>query len=144
MYYECSWSGEIGATVATVGRDIAAAELDVLGALWRVGSGTVRDVLAQLQRDGRQLAYTTVLTLLGRLERKGYVSRARKDSPAHVYRPRISRDRVTADRLGALVKLADGHAAPLILQLIESHKLSASDIRQLRELLTQLEAEAQE
>ena len=129
--------------MAGVGRDIPAAELDVLGALWRVGSGTVRDVLEELRREGRHLAYTTVLTLLGRLDRKGYVARSKKDSPAHVYRPRISRERVTADRLGTLVKqLAEGQAAPLILQLVQAHKLSPSDIRRLRELLTQLEAEA--
>ena len=122
------------------GRDIPAAELDVLSALWRVGSGTVREVLEELRQEGRQLAYTTVLTLLGRLERKGYVTRSRKDSPAHVYRPRISRERVTADRLGTLVRLAEGQAAPLVLQLVQAHRLSAHDIRQLRELLDKLES----
>ena len=122
------------------GRDIPAAELDVLSTLWRLGSGTVRDVLDELRQGGRHLAYTTVLTLLARLERKGYVGRSRKDSPAHVYRPRISRERVTADRLGTLVRLAEGQAAPLVLQLVQAHQLSTDDIRQLRELLDKLEA----
>ena len=128
--------------MTSAGRDIPAAELDVLSALWRLGNGTVRDVLDELRQEGRELAYTTVLTLMGRLERKGYVARSRKDSPAHVYRPRISRERVTADRLGTLVhRLSEGQAAPLILQLVQSHKLSTDDIRQLRELLDQLEAD---
>ena len=128
--------------MTSAGRDIPAAELDVLSALWRLGNGTVRDVLDELRHEGRELAYTTVLTLMGRLERKGYVARSRKDSPAHVYRPRISRERVTADRLGTLVhRLSEGQAAPLILQLVQSHKLSTDDIRQLRELLDQLEAD---
>ena len=121
------------------GRDIPSAELDVLSALWRLGSGTVRDVMEELRQEGRHLAYTTVLTLLGRLERKDYVARSRKDSPAHVYRPRISRARVTADRLGTLVRLAEGQAAPLVLQLVQAHELSADDVRQLRELLDKLE-----
>ena len=128
--------------MAGTGRDIATAELEVLRALWRSGSGTVRDVLEELHREGRRLAYTTVLTLLGRLERKGHVTRGKKDGLAHVYRPRIARERVTADRLGTLVaQLGEGEAAPLILQLVQAHKLSATDIRQLRELLDRLEAE---
>jgi BlaI family penicillinase repressor len=125
------------------GRDIPAAEMDVLRALWRLESGTVREVMDELRRRGRRLAYTTVLTLVGRLERKGYVTRGRKESLADVYRPRISRQRVTADRLDALVEqLGDGEAAPLVLQLVQAHKLSFDDIRHLRELLGRLEEEA--
>lgn len=128
--------------MANAGRDIAAAELEVLGSLWRLGSGTVRGVLDELKRRGRNPAYTTVLTLIGRLERKGHVTRSRKDGLAHVYRPKTSRERVTADRLGTLVRhLTSGDAAPLILQLVQAHKLSSDDIRQLRELLTELEEE---
>ena len=130
--------------MAGAGRDIAAAELEVLGALWRLGSGTVRDVLEELKRQGRRLAYTTVLTLLARLEKKGYV-RTNKDSHAHVYRPRISRERVAADRLSTMVHLlGDGQAKPLILQLVAANKLSPDDLRQLRELLARLETEARE
>jgi len=130
----------VGEVVATAGGNIAAAEMDVLGSLWRLGSGTVRDVQEDLDQQGRRLAYTTVLTLLGRLERKGYVARNKKEAPAHVYRPRISRDRVMATRLGTMVKqLGDGEAAPLIMQLVQAHKLSADDIRQLRGLLADLE-----
>jgi predicted transcriptional regulator len=114
--------------------------MNVLGALWRLKSGTVRDVLDELARQGRRLAYTTVLTLLGRLERKGCVTRTKSDGLAHVYRPRVSRERVMAARLGTMVKqLGDGEAAPLIMQLVQAHKLSSDDIRQLRQVLTALE-----
>ena len=124
------------------GRDIPSAELEVLGALWRLGSGTVREVREALRRTGRRLAYTTVLTLLGRLERRGYVH-STKATLAHVYRPRITRERVTADRLGALVKqMGPGQAPSLILKLVEAQHLSAEDIRELRDLLTELEGEA--
>jgi predicted transcriptional regulator len=123
------------------GSDIPAAELEVLGSLWRLGSATVREVLEDLREQGRSLAYTTVLTLLGRLESRGYVLCSRK-SAAHVYRPRISRKKVVADRLGSLVRqLGEGEATPLILQLVESHKLSKRDLQQLRRLLDRLEAE---
>jgi predicted transcriptional regulator len=123
------------------GSDIPAAELEVLAALWRAGDGTVRDVQADLERHGRELAYNTVQTLLSRLEERGYV-RARRGRRAHLYQPRISRESVLADRLGTLVRqLGEGEATPLILQLVQAHKLSADDIRQLRELLGQLESE---
>ncbi len=123
------------------GRDIPAAELEVMGILWRRGRGTVRDVLEDLRKQGRRLAYTTVLTLLGRLEKRGYVQK-KSDRQAHLWRPRISKERVTADRVGSLVEnLGGGQALPLILRLVESQKLSGDDIRQLRELLTQLEEE---
>ena len=129
--------------MAAVSREIPAAEMDVLRALWRLQSGTVREAMDELRRRGRRLAYTTVLTLLGRLERKGCVVRTKKEGLADVYRPRITRERVTADRLGALVEqLADGQALPLVLQLVQAHKLSSDDIRHLRQLLARLEEEA--
>jgi predicted transcriptional regulator len=124
-------------------REIPAAEIDVLRALWRLKTGTVREVMDELAARNRRLAYTTVLTLLGRLERKACVVRVKKEGLADVYRPRITRQRVTADRLGALVEqLGDGQALPLVLQLVQAHKLSASDIKHLRKLLVRLEEES--
>lgn len=131
--------------MARAGGDISRAEMGVLSSLWRLGSATVRDVLDDLATQRRHLAYTTVLTLLGRLERKGYVTRDKGDSLAHIYRPKITRDRVMAARLGTMVdQLGDGEAAPLIMQLVQAHKLSTDDIRQLRELLHELERTPQE
>ncbi len=124
------------------GRDIPTSELEVLSSLWRLHRGTVREVLEDLQKQGRRLAYTTVLTLLGRLERRGYVQSLR-DSQAHVYQPRISREQVLSDRLGTLARhLQGGETIPLILKLVEAQKLSASDLRELRKLLRDLESEA--
>jgi predicted transcriptional regulator len=123
------------------GRDIPAAELEVLAVLWRLGKGTVRDVQAALGAGGRRLAYTTVLTLLGRLEERG-CARALRESPAHIYEPLVSRDAVAADRLGALVEqVGEGRAMPLILRLVETGDLTRGDIKELRRLLARLEAE---
>ena len=125
------------------GRDIPAAELEVLDALWRRGSATVRDVLEDLEGGGRRLAYNTVLTLLGRLERRGCVG-CRREGQANVYRARVTREQVTADRFEPLVRgLPEGQAVPLLLRLVEAGGLSPGDIRSLRKLLTDLEDEAE-
>lgn len=65
-------------------------ELACLRALWRVGEGTVHDVRRELSKE-RILAYTTVMTLLDRLEKRGCAGR-RKPGRAFLYRPKISRD----------------------------------------------------
>jgi predicted transcriptional regulator len=123
------------------GSDIPASELEVLSALWRLGTGTGREVLEELGTSGRRLAYTTVVTLLGRLEGRGYVTCDRSGT-AHIFRPRISRERVAAERLDHLVRqLGEGRAAPLILKLFETHELSRDDIRELRAMLQRLETD---
>ncbi len=65
-------------------------ELEVMKTLWQLGESTVRDVQRELGRR-RPLAYTTVMTLLDRLARKGAATR-RKQGRAHVYTPVLSRD----------------------------------------------------
>ncbi len=126
------------------GLDIPDSELETLDALWRLGRGTVRDVLAELEKTGKKPAYTTIHTLLQRLEDRGYV-RSEEEGRANLYVPRISREQVTKGRLSGLVEqLAGGNAAPLVLQLVETHKLSRDDIRQLRRLLSKLESESKD
>jgi predicted transcriptional regulator len=64
-------------------------ELECLAALWSIGEGTVRDVRQVLAN--RNFAYTTVMTVLSRLEKRGAVSR-RKKGRSFVYIPRVSRE----------------------------------------------------
>ena len=65
-------------------------ELDCLKALWGLGEGTVRDV-RQVLVGNRNLAYTTVMTVLDRLEKRGGVSR-RKQGRSFLYSPKLSRE----------------------------------------------------
>src|SRR4051812_26078724 len=71
--------------------DLTSAELRVMKALWEVGSGTVADVRAELGKRGQELAYTTVMTLLGRLAAKRAVVADRTREP-FVYRPVLRRE----------------------------------------------------
>ncbi len=119
--------------------DIGGAELEVLKALWDHGPATVRQVMNRLHQRGRQVAYTTVLTFLTRLEQKGCV-KANKSEMAYVYRPLLTRDTVTRSRLRSLVQqLYDGAAAPMVLQLMRQEKFTTDEIAELQGLIDQLD-----
>jgi BlaI family transcriptional regulator, penicillinase repressor len=77
-------------------------ELICLQALWRLGEGTVHDVRRSVSKE-RILAYTTVMTLLGRLEKRGCVTR-RKPGRSYIYRPKVSRDTLREQALKQLLQ----------------------------------------
>ena len=114
--------------------------MGVLKALWNEGPATVRKVLEHLHRRGRRVAYTTVQTLLTRLEQKRYVT-SNKSGLAYVYRARVTRERVTRSRLRTLLaQLYDGAAGPLVLQLIRTEPLTADEIEELQQLIDDLDS----
>jgi predicted transcriptional regulator len=118
---------------------LSEAELEVLKVLWDIGSGTVRDVDAVLRRQKRRWAYTTVLTLLSRLQAKGYVE-SDKSAIAHVFRPAVSRDKLLKQRLSRLADdLCEGTATPLVHALVSNHRFSPREIEDLRRMLDELE-----
>ena len=119
--------------------ELGAAELDVLKVLWERGPSTVREVLDHLHGRGKRIAYTTVLTMLSRLEQKGAVG-SDKSEQAYVYKARVTRERVTASRLKTLVQqLYDGAATPLVLQLMQTEKFTPEEIAQLQALIERLD-----
>lgn len=122
--------------------ELGDAELEVLKTLWSLGPATVRDVLQQLHDRGRRVAYTTVQTLLTRLEQKSYVSSDKSDV-AYVYRARLTKERVSRSRLRALVRqLYDGAAGPLVLQLIRHEQFTPQEVEELQALIERLDSGA--
>jgi predicted transcriptional regulator len=120
--------------------ELGSAELEVLKTLWDMGPATVRQVMNRLHDRGRTVAYTTVLTFLTRLEQKGFV-KSDKSALAYVYKPTVSRDRVSRSRLNTLVQeLYDGAVGPLILQLMRAERVTPDEIAQLQELIDELDA----
>ncbi len=120
--------------------DLGTAELEVLKTLWDEGPCTVRQVLNHLHEQGRQVAYTTVLTFLSRLEQKQFVKSDKSDQ-AYVYRPLVSRQKVTTSRLRAVIEqLYDGAAAPMVLQLMRDENFSRDEIAALQNLIDQLDS----
>ena len=107
-------------------------ELDVMGVLWDLGSGTVAEVRDRLPAD---LAYTTVLTILRNLEAKELVTHT-AEGKAHRYVPRVARKTARRSAIARVVdKLFHGSPEQLVTQLVEDDQLSADDLRRLRALL---------
>lgn len=120
--------------------DLTDSELEVLKALWDLGPSSVREVRDHLGAQGRDLAYTTVLTFLTRLKTKRFVS-SRKTGQAFVYTPKVTRDKVSGARVRSLMEqLFDGSPAPLVLQLVRTQRFTAEELAELRDLLDTLDA----
>jgi BlaI family transcriptional regulator, penicillinase repressor len=120
---------------------ISETEQAVLKVLWDLEQGTVREVLAALDAQGHDWAYTTVQTLLTRLAAKGYVATDRTGS-AHVYRAAVSRAELLHQRLSDLAETyCEGTTSPLMLALVEGSQFTPEEIAHFRELLDRLEAE---
>jgi predicted transcriptional regulator len=119
--------------------DLTAAELRVMKALWEVESGTVAEVRAALGRRGQELAYTTVMTLLGRLAGKGAVVVDKAREP-FVYRAAHRRESVLRDRLREFVReVFDGEAESLVLNLVEDESLTRAELRAIEKRIADAE-----
>jgi len=115
------------------------AELRVMKALWEVDRGTVADVRAELARRGNELAYTTVMTLLGRLAGKGAVVVDREREP-FVYRAARRRESVLRERLREFVReVFDGNADSLVLNLVEDESLTRAELRAIERRIADAE-----
>jgi len=124
--------------------DLTAAELRVMKALWEVGTGTVAEVRAELSKRGQELAYTTVMTLLGRLATKRAVV-ADKTREPFVYRPVHRRESVLRDRLREFVReVFDGQAESLVLNLVEDESLSRAELRAIERRIVEAERTAKD
>ena len=114
-------------------------ELEVMEALWSLGSGSVREVQERLPARKRP-AYTTVQTIVYRLEEKGAVRRARKVGNAHVFEPLVTRKAAVRRLLDELLGLFGGSPRTLMAQLVEGGHLTLEDLREAEEMLGRLES----
>lgn len=125
--------------MAKTSSTISGAEMAILKAVWDGGPGTVREIGARPRGPKRQWAYTTVQTLLNRLEAKGFVACDRSGVP-HVFSAAVSRDKLVRQRLRDLAdELCEGTATPLVAALVQGRKFSTEEIEQFRRLVDELE-----
>ena len=114
-------------------------ELEVMAALWELGSASVREVQERLP-EGKRPAYTTVQTIVYRLEEKGALRRVKKVGNAHVFEPVVTR-RATVRRLfDELLGFFGGSPRTLMAQLVEGGHLTLEDLREAEEMLARLES----
>ena len=109
-------------------------ELELMSTLWQLGEGTVRDVLGHLSK-GRNLAYTSVSTILRILEGKRLV-KSRKGGKANLYRPAVSKSEYERRSLRHLVdKVFDGTPSAMVMRLLDDEGLSRAELREIQRML---------
>jgi BlaI family transcriptional regulator, penicillinase repressor len=118
-------------------------ELKVMQALWTQGAASIREIHDAFPKRGRP-AYTTVQTMVYRLEAKEAVRRAKKISNAHIFEAVISRDAVRNKLLDDLLGLFGGSGQPVVARLIEAGKLTLDDIKAAEKALRALEKDKQQ
>lgn len=107
-------------------------ELQLMDIVWALGSASVREVQETIPEQKRP-AYTTVQTILNRLEEKGAVRKARKIGNAWIFEPLITRKRTHERLIDELLELFGGSATPVVSHLVESGKLTLEDLKAVEE-----------
>lgn len=108
-------------------------ELQIMNAVWDRGKATVHDVKNALSR--RKSAYSTILTMMRKLEAKGYLEHE-VDGRTYVYRPLISQQAVRQGVLGDLVeRLFEGSTSLLLTSLVEQNRISENELCEIRKLI---------
>jgi BlaI family penicillinase repressor len=112
-------------------------ELKIMEALWTKGPSAVREIQESFPAKGRP-AYTTVQTMVYRLEAKNAVKRTRKIGNAHIFEAVVSQAAAQRKLIDDVLGLFGGRAQPLMSHLIESGRLTLEDVEEARKALREL------
>lgn len=112
-------------------------ELEIMAVLWNVGAASVQTVQEKLH--GRNLAYTTVQTMLSVLHRKRRVARRMKER-AYVYRPLVSRQSAIKEALDEMLgRFFGGSVDGLVLSMVETQHLTPEKLKRIQEIIDRSE-----
>jgi len=114
-------------------------EHQIMDALWSRGASSVREVLEAFPEKGRP-AYTTVQTMVYRLEEKGAIRRTKKIGNAHIFEAVISRASAQRRLIDELLAFFGGSSQPVVAHLIESGNLTLDDVKEAEQLLIKLKS----
>ena len=112
-------------------------ELHIMEALWTRGASSVREIHEALPQKGRP-AYTSVQTMVYRLEKKGALRCVKRISNANIFDAAISRDEAHTRLIDDLLALFDGHAKPVMARLVQSGTLTLEDITEAETALKKI------
>lgn len=111
-------------------------ELEIMVVLWKLESGSVHDVIAELLKN-KELAYTTVSTVLRLLEKKEIVETV-KDGRTHIYVPLLSKEDYETYAVSQVVATVfDGTPSMLVKRLLGDDTISDQDLADIRKMLDQ-------
>ena len=112
-------------------------ELQIMEALWDHGASSVREIQERFPERDRP-AYTTVQTMVYRLEAKKAVRRVKKIGNAHIFDALVSRSAAQRRLIDDLLGFFGGRTQPVMAHLIESGKLTLDDVKDAEQLLRKL------
>jgi BlaI family transcriptional regulator, penicillinase repressor len=112
-------------------------ELQIMEAVWTHGASSVREIQEAFPEKNRP-AYTTVQTMVYRLEGKKAVRRVKKIGNAHIFEAAITRASAQRRLIDEFLSLFGGRSQPVMAHLIESGKLTLEDVKEAEELLRKL------
>ena len=111
-------------------------ELQIMSVVWDKGTATVHDVKEALSR-GRKPAYSTILTMMRKLETKGYLEHDVADR-TYVYRATISRQAARHSLLGDLLeRVFEGSPSQLVSSLVEQNQLTERELSEIKRLIAE-------
>ena len=112
-------------------------ELQIMEALWTLGAASVREIQEALPAAGRP-AYTTVQTIVSRLEAKKALRRIKKVGNAYIFEPQITRSTAQRRLIDELLSFFGGRTQPVVAHLIEAGKLTLDDVHEAERTLRKL------
>lgn len=116
-------------------KELTERELEVMHVFWERGESTAAEIRDDLEQQGRELAYTTVATLVRILLEKGFLTQTSQERPFR-FKPARTYEEVSGSLLGDLVqKVFAGSRMQLLMRLFEQKKLSPSEQARLQEIL---------
>lgn len=118
---------------------LAGRQLAIMKVLWECGEASVAQVQQQLSVRPT-LAYSTVSTVLSRMEQKGLVAH-RKQDRVYLYRPAVSQDQAGQTMVGDVIRrICDGSPAQLVNHLLESDQVDSNELKRIKKLIQEHEA----
>jgi BlaI family transcriptional regulator, penicillinase repressor len=117
-------------------------ELKIMEALWTRGQASIREIQEAFPEKKRP-AYTTIQTMVYRLEGKRAVRRVRKVGNFHIFEAAVSRDAAQRRLIDDLLALFGGRTQPVMAHLIESGKLTLQDVKEAEKTLRELQGREQ-
>jgi len=113
-------------------------ELQIMEVLWKQGQASIREVQEAFPEKKRP-AYTTIQTMVYRLEAKKAVRRVKKVGNFHIFEAAVSRELAQRKLIDEFLALFGGRAQPVMAHLIESGKLTLADVKEAEKILRDLE-----